>query len=125
MPTYGYRCEANGHQFEVFQSMTDDPLSKCQICGSPVRRIFYPVGIVFKGPGFYKTDSRVVSPSPVTAAPSDKADSGGTEVAPPTRDKSDRAGKSDSGGKSDPGGTSESKPKKETKAKSAGERKSA
>jgi len=57
MPTYGYRC-GNGHEFETVQGIRDDPLTKCEVCEAPVRRIFYPVGIVFKGPGFYKTDSR-------------------------------------------------------------------
>ncbi len=65
MPTYGYRCEKNGHEFEVVQGINEPPLTRCKICGSKVRRIFYPVGIVFKGPGFYKTDSR---PSPTVAA---------------------------------------------------------
>ncbi|HXA41867.1 MAG TPA: FmdB family zinc ribbon protein [Candidatus Solibacter sp.] len=58
MPTYGYRCEKNGHEFEVVQSFSDPPLKRCKICGSKVNRIFYPVGIVFKGPGFYATDNR-------------------------------------------------------------------
>jgi putative FmdB family regulatory protein len=66
MPTYGYRCEKNGHEFEVVQGINDPPLTRCQICGSKVRRIFYPVGIVFKGPGFYKTDSR--SSSAITSS---------------------------------------------------------
>jgi putative FmdB family regulatory protein len=69
MPTYGYRCE-NGHEFETFQAMSDPALTTCQQCEAPVRRIFYPVGIVFKGPGFYKTDSRgSSSSSSVPAAP--------------------------------------------------------
>jgi putative FmdB family regulatory protein len=57
MPTYGYRCD-NGHEFEVVQGMTEKSLTTCVECGAPVRRIFYPVGVVFKGQGFYKTDSR-------------------------------------------------------------------
>ena len=61
MPTYGYRCEKNGHEFEVVQSFSDPPLKRCKICGSKVNRIFYPVGIVFKGPGFYATDNRARS----------------------------------------------------------------
>jgi putative FmdB family regulatory protein len=69
MPTYGYRCEKNGHEFEVVQGINDEPLTRCQVCGSKVRRIFYPVGIVFKGPGFYKTDSR--SGSAITGGDSD------------------------------------------------------
>lgn len=57
MPVYGYRC-SRGHHFEVTQRITDSPLSQCPECGAPVTRVFYPVGIVFKGSGFYKTDSR-------------------------------------------------------------------
>ena len=57
MPVYGYRC-TNGHQFEVQQRITEAPLTKCPECGAPVTRVFYPVGIIFKGGGFYKTDSR-------------------------------------------------------------------
>lgn len=57
MPTYGYRCE-NHHQFEVWQRINDPPLTTCPECSAPLHRVFYPVGIVFKGQGFYKTDSR-------------------------------------------------------------------
>ncbi len=55
MPIYEYRCR-NGHQFEVFQGMSDDPVSACQECGSPVERLFHPVAVHFKGSGFYTTD---------------------------------------------------------------------
>jgi putative FmdB family regulatory protein len=55
MPIYEYRC-ANGHQFEVFQAMSEDPVSACQECGAPVERVFHPVAVHFKGPGFYTTD---------------------------------------------------------------------
>ena len=57
MPTYGYRC-SRGHQFEVLQRITDVPLETCPQCGAPATRVFYPVGVIFKGQGFYKTDSR-------------------------------------------------------------------
>jgi putative FmdB family regulatory protein len=60
MPVYGYRC-TNGHHFEVQQRITDPPLTQCPECGAPVTRVFYPVGIIFKGGGFYKTDSRGAS----------------------------------------------------------------
>lgn len=72
MPTYAYRCGA-GHEFEVVQSIMDEPLSACLTCGQPVRRVVFPVGIVFKGQGFYKTDSRsssaatIASPAPAAA----------------------------------------------------------
>jgi putative FmdB family regulatory protein len=57
MPVYGYRC-TRGHHFEVQQRITEPPLTQCPECGAPVTRVFYPVGIIFKGGGFYKTDSR-------------------------------------------------------------------
>jgi putative FmdB family regulatory protein len=55
MPTYEYRC-SNGHQFEVFQAMADDPVSECPECGAAVERLFHPVAVHFKGSGFYTTD---------------------------------------------------------------------
>lgn len=58
MPTYEYRCTSCGQHVEVVQSFTDDPLTECGSCGGPLRKVFSPVGIVFKGSGFYKTDSR-------------------------------------------------------------------
>jgi putative FmdB family regulatory protein len=55
MPIYEYRCR-NGHQYEVFQPMSEDPVSTCQECGAPVERVFHPVAVHFKGSGFYTTD---------------------------------------------------------------------
>jgi putative FmdB family regulatory protein len=55
MPIYEYRCR-NGHTFEVFQSMSDDPVTACEVCGAPVERVFHPVAVHFKGSGFYTTD---------------------------------------------------------------------
>ena len=55
MPIYEYRCE-NGHQFEIFQTMSEDPVATCQECGAPVERVFHPVAVHFKGSGFYTTD---------------------------------------------------------------------
>jgi putative FmdB family regulatory protein len=55
MPIYEYRCK-NGHTFEVMQSMTDDPVSACEVCGEPVERVFHPIAVHFKGKGFYNTD---------------------------------------------------------------------
>jgi len=55
MPIYEYRCP-NGHTFEVFQSMSDDPVTACEECGAPVERVFHPVAVHFKGSGFYTTD---------------------------------------------------------------------
>jgi putative FmdB family regulatory protein len=61
LPTYGYQCEKCGHTFEVSQRMTDPPAASCPTCGAAARRLFYPTGIVFKGSGFYATDSRKAS----------------------------------------------------------------
>jgi putative FmdB family regulatory protein len=55
MPIYEYRCE-RGHQFEVMQKMTDDPVLSCTRCDAPVQRVFHPVAVHFKGKGFYNTD---------------------------------------------------------------------
>ena len=58
MPTYQYACTACGHQLEAVQSFTDDPLTECPACEGRLRKRFNSVGIVFKGSGFYRTDSR-------------------------------------------------------------------
>ena len=58
MPTYEYECLSNGHRFEVKQSFADAALTACQVCGEPVRKVFSAAGIVFKGSGYYVTDTR-------------------------------------------------------------------
>ena len=58
MPTYVYRCDDCNHQFELFQRMSDDPIDTCPNCQSKVRRVIHPVGVVFKGSGWYINDSR-------------------------------------------------------------------
>src|SRR6195952_5196188 len=55
MPIYEYRCE-KGHTFEVMQRMSDDPVTKCEVCGAPVQRVYHPIAVHFKGSGFYNTD---------------------------------------------------------------------
>ena len=84
MPTYEYRCDNCATNFDVVQSFHDDPLTECPTCGSPVRKVFGSVGIVFKGSGFYKTDSRSggsaskSAESTVPAAKSDTATGSGS-----------------------------------------------
>jgi putative FmdB family regulatory protein len=58
VPTYQYTCTECGEPVEVVQKFTDDPLTVCTACGGRLRKVFSPVGIVFKGSGFYRTDSR-------------------------------------------------------------------
>jgi putative FmdB family regulatory protein len=55
MPIYEYKCE-NGHLFDIMQKLSEDPLTTCVECGAPVRKVLHPVGISFKGSGFYSTD---------------------------------------------------------------------
>lgn len=63
MPRYEYACTSCGEQIEAVQRITDDPLTVCAACGGPLRKVFQPVGIVFKGSGFYRTDSRNGQPA--------------------------------------------------------------
>lgn len=56
MPIYGYRCGECGHELEVLQSMSAPPLRECPECGGPLSKLLYPVGVQFKGSGFYTTD---------------------------------------------------------------------
>ena len=76
MPTYQYACTnpEGKHEFEVVQSFTDAPVSECPECGSPVRKVYGSVGVVFKGSGFYRTDSRK------TAASSESSSSNGSST---------------------------------------------
>ena len=61
MPTYEYACAECGERLEAVQKFTDDPLTVCPACGGKLRKLFSPVGIVFKGSGFYRNDSRVTA----------------------------------------------------------------
>lgn len=88
MPTYAYRCTACGHAFDAQQSFTDPSLTECPVCGRTLRKVFSPVGVVFKGSGFYRTDSRagsVPDGSSRTSTQREKepAPSGDAPVAPP------------------------------------------
>lgn len=70
MPTYQYACTDCGHAFEQFQSFSDDALTTCPECSGKLRKLFNAVGVVFKGSGFYRTDSRSKSTTSETAAAS-------------------------------------------------------
>ncbi|WP_149361098.1 FmdB family zinc ribbon protein [Lolliginicoccus suaedae] len=70
MPTYSYACTACDHQFDIVQSFTDDALTECDRCDGKLRKLFNSVGIVFKGSGFYRTDSRNAASSTTASAAS-------------------------------------------------------
>jgi putative FmdB family regulatory protein len=73
VPTYSYQCKEFGEAFDAVQSFSDDPLTVCPNCGGPLRKLFNSVGVVFKGSGFYRTDSRS-SKADTTAKPEKKSD---------------------------------------------------
>jgi putative FmdB family regulatory protein len=87
VPTYQYTCTDCGEQVEVVQKFTDDALTVCPACGGKLRKVFSPVGIVFKGSGFYRTDSR----------------NGSSATAPAGKDKDKSSGESSSSSTSDSG----------------------
>lgn len=77
MPVYEYACTECGERLEVRQSFTDDPLSVCPACSGKLRKVLSPVGVVFKGSGFYRTDSRASSGASATSeSGTGKTDSG-------------------------------------------------
>jgi len=86
MPTYQYRCAACQNQFDAFQRYADDPLTDCPSCAGSVRRVIQPVGVVFKGSGWYINDSRKKSDSDSSPDPSAKKS-----------DKTEKSEKSDAG----------------------------
>ncbi|MBB5870468.1 putative FmdB family regulatory protein [Allocatelliglobosispora scoriae] len=70
MPTYQYACTACGHQLEAVQSFSDESLTVCPACDGKLRKLFSGVGVVFKGSGFYRTDSRNAASAAAPASPS-------------------------------------------------------
>lgn len=85
MPTYAYACTECGHHFEIVQSFSDDSLTVCPECQGRLRKLFNAVGVVFKGSGFYRTDSRTGAgrSRPAPTAPS-RGPSGGPSGPPPS-----------------------------------------
>lgn len=108
MPTYGYRCSNCGHEFEIQQRMSDPPLKACPRCQGKLTKILYPIGISFKGSGFYTTDYKGSSEAAASAA--DGAAASSTSGSETKSDSSKSESKSDS--------KSESKPEKKAASKS-------
>ena len=79
MPTYQYACTECGHAFEQFQSFTDDALTVCPECEGRLRKVFNAVGVVFKGSGFYRTDSRNGSSPESSSNGASKSSSNGSK----------------------------------------------
>jgi putative FmdB family regulatory protein len=108
MPTYGYRCSNCGHEFEIQQRMSDPPLKACPRCQGKLTKILYPIGISFKGSGFYTTDYK--GSSEAAASAGDGAAASSTSGSETKSDSSKSESKSDS--------KSESKPEKKAASKS-------
>jgi putative FmdB family regulatory protein len=121
MPTYQYACTnaSCGNRFELVQAFTDPSVTECPVCGQPVRKVYGSVGVVFKGSGFYRTDSRAEKTAANGHKSGDheasKTDAGGSE----SSSKSGTAAATDSSGSSD-GKSRSSHPSDSGSARSAG-----
>ena len=122
MPIYEYRCK-KGHQFEVMQRISDDPVTKCEVCGAEVQRVFHPIAVHFKGSGFYNTDygtrkrSREMKEHKESSSKSESSSSSSSSDSKSTSnsDGGGSSSKSDSGSGSNSGSGSK---KSESKASS-------
>ena len=118
MPTYEYRCEKCGEQFEVFQSFSDRALRRHPDCGGPVEKVLHPRGIVFKGAGFYVTDSRSKSSSSSDSSESNGSASDKTKTETKSGEKSGSGDKSASGQSKSGDGPKQDRSKSEDRPKS-------
>ena len=119
MPTYQYACTNTtcGNEFELVQSFTDPTASECPVCHGPVRKVFSAVGVVFKGSGFYRTDSRAGSKL--------SSDSAGSSSSSKSDSSSGSGSGSGSSSKSDSGSKSDSAPSTSSKSASDSSKSSA
>ena len=109
MPIYGYRCEQCGHELEVLQSFSEEPLKVCPQCMGPLRKMIYPAGIIFKGSGYYTTDYKGAGKASSTSDGGSSSSDGGSS-------SEGGGGSSESRGDS---AKSDSKPAKDAPAKPA------
>ena len=114
MPTYDYQCRDCGHTIEVIHSMEESGPERCERCGGELRRVLFPAGIIFKGSGFYKTDSR-------SAGTSSSSSSTSSAAKPPSSGEAKSTPGDSSGGSS----SEAASPVKETGTKDAGKKESA
>jgi putative FmdB family regulatory protein len=97
MPTYQYACTECGEQLEVVQKFSDDPLTECPKCHGRLRKVFSAVGVVFKGSGFYKTDSRSTSGSKAASSSASTSSSDSAPASPSNDSGSSSSTASDTG----------------------------
>jgi putative FmdB family regulatory protein len=97
MPTYGYRCGSCGHQFEIVQRISEEPLAVCPKCQGKLSKMLYPVGISFKGSGFYTTDYKDAGKGSASSSNGSKSSSeGSSDSKPETKSESKPEAKSES-----------------------------
>ena len=118
MPTYEYRCEKCGEQFEVFQSFSDRVLRRHPDCGGPLEKVLHPRGIVFKGSGFYVTDSRAKSSSSTDSGGSN----GSSEKSSSSTQSGDKSGSSEKTGSGSKSESSSKSDKPRSGSKSSGDK---
>jgi putative FmdB family regulatory protein len=106
MPTYGYRCGSCGHEFEIRQKITDEPLTTCPKCKGTLAKMLYPAGVIFKGSGYYTTDYKASGKS---------ADTSSNGVAPASEGSSESKPETKAEAKPKP----KSEPKSESKSDSS------
>jgi len=106
VPTYSYACTACDHKFDAVQAFTDDALTTCPECSGRLRKLFNSVGVVFKGSGFYRTDSREAQKSSSSGSSGSGSETASEKSAPeksaPAAKSSDSSGSSSSSGSSAP-----------------------
>ncbi|HEY3330861.1 MAG TPA: FmdB family zinc ribbon protein [Capsulimonadaceae bacterium] len=104
MPTYAYQCDDCGNAIEVIQKMSDEPLKVCESCSGPLTKKMFPVGIVFKGSGFYVNDyakKEGGTKSPTAAAPSEGSTPTDTSTAAETKTEAKTETKTESAPKAE------------------------
>ncbi len=117
MPTYEYRCVECGNEIEAFQKFTDPPLTECPECPGALRKLYSPVGVVFKGSGFYATDNRTKGKT--NAAAGGGSSESGTASGGSSSDSSGSTAAAGSSGTSGTGATSTSAPSASAKPAAA------
>lgn len=118
MPTYQYRCTECGEDLEVVQSFQDESLTVCPNCQGKLRKVFSPIGIAFKGSGFYKTDNRSSASIPSGKSSSDGAKSDGAKSEGDGGNSSSSSGNGSSSSSSDSSSSSSSSSSKESASNS-------
>ncbi|WP_166134082.1 FmdB family zinc ribbon protein [Nocardioides ochotonae] len=108
MPTYQYACTECGHQFEQVQSFSEDALTECPACTGKLRKLYNAVGVVFKGSGFYRTDSRSSSSASEPAASSSSSSSSSSDAGSSSSSSSSSTSTSTTSSSSTPAASSSS-----------------